>query len=131
MKALNMKTLTLTLACLGLILPAIAAEGMHRMPDGTMMSDHGMHEAEGTTPAGALKAGAGTIVATVNGLVCDFCAQSVRKTLLKEPGVIDAKVDLTAKTVTVSLAKGAGIPKDRLGSLLKEAGYDMTGYKVE
>lgn len=72
------------------------------------------------------------IFASVNGLVCDFCAQAIKKTLLKEPGVTDVNVDLTAKSVVVGLQADATlIEKERLGKLLLDAGYDMTGYKVE
>jgi copper chaperone CopZ len=130
----SMTALTL-MAGLTLVTPAFAAEsheGMHKMPDGTWMNNHTMTKEEpakvttqATTPTGY------TVIATVNGLVCDFCAQSVHKTLMKEPGVTDAKVDLSAKTVTVSLKDGAKLEEAHLGKLLKDAGYDMTSYKAE
>ena len=58
-------------------------------------------------------------------------AQGIKKTLLKEPGVTDVAVDLTAKTVKVALADGAELPEPRLKDLLKEAGFDMTSYEVK
>lgn len=120
------KTLTLGLILTTLTLPVFAAEnhqGQHQMPNGTWMTSTEMAAPAATQGK--------TIVATVNGLVCDFCAQSIRKTLLKEAEVKDATVDLTAKTVTVQLKEDATLPEAHLKALLKDAGYDMTAYKVE
>lgn len=100
--------------------------GMHQMGDGTWMKNHEMGEA--AKPAVATEGK--TVVATVNGLVCDFCAQAIRKTLLKEAEVKDAQVDLSAKTVTVQLKEDTELPEARLKALLKDAGYDLVGYKV-
>lgn len=99
-----------------------AHAGMHQMPNGAWMKNNEM--AVPTATEGK------TIVATVNGLVCDFCAQAIRKTLLKQAEVKDARVDLTAKTVTVELKEDTTLPEARLKALLKDAGYDMTAYKV-
>ncbi|HEX2858853.1 MAG TPA: heavy metal-associated domain-containing protein [Alphaproteobacteria bacterium] len=128
-----MKTQTLTLGLLmaTLSLPALAAEsheGMHQMPDGSWMKNAEMAAPEKAVNS-AVKADK-TVVASVNGLVCDFCAQSIKKTLMKEPGVTDVKVDLTAKTVTVGLKADGQLEEARLKGLLKEAGYDMIAYKV-
>jgi copper chaperone CopZ len=128
-----MKTQTLTLGLLmaTLTLPVLAAEsreGMHQMPDGSWMKNAEMAAPEKAASA-AVKADK-TVVASVNGLVCDFCAQSIRKTLMKEPGVTDVKVDLTAKTVVVGFKGDKVINEAALKTMLKEAGYDMTAYKV-
>lgn len=135
---MNTQILTLTAVLILATGAAFAAEsraGMHQMPDGTWMNNHAMMPADAAKPADAPAAkpaaGSQTVVATVNGLVCDFCAQSVQKTLTKEPGVAGAQVDLSAKTVTVALKPGASLAKDRLASLLKDAGYDLTGYRVQ
>lgn len=137
MKDLTMKT-TYTTFVLTAVMSVMAyptfaetaPEGMHRMPDGTLMSNHDM--------AAPVKAGetatittSNKIIAKVNGLVCDFCVQAIQKTLLKEPGVTDAEVDLTAKTVTVGLKDGATVEEARLGKLLQDAGYDMVSYTKE
>ncbi len=124
-----MKLQYITLALTALSLPAFAAEsheGMHKMPDGMMMKDM----EKPANPATAVKADK-HIIAKVNGLVCDFCAQAIKKTLTKEKGVTDVQVDLTAKTVTVGLAGDGMIEEARLKGLLKDAGYDMTSYKVQ
>jgi len=132
-----MKTSLTTLALaagIGMMtLPAFAVEaheGTHKMADGTVMANHEMH---GKAPAEkvAPMTASNKVVASVNGLVCDFCVQAIQKTLLKEPGVTEAHVDLTAKTVTVGLKDGARLEEARLGKLLEDAGYDMVSYKAE
>ena len=133
MKDHTMKTQTLTLGLLmaALSLPVLAAEsheGMHSMPDGSSMKNANM-AAPAAAATGDVK-GDKTLIANVNGLVCDFCAQSIKKMLMKEPGVTDVKVDLSGKTVTVGLKAGGDLPEARLKGLLKDAGYDMTAYKV-
>ena len=128
-----MKTLFLTLAFTALTVPALAADvppGMHRMPDGSLMPNAGMAAASAAAATPAANSGR-TVTATVNGLICDFCAQTIHKTLLKEPGVADAAVDLSAKTVTVRLRDGATLDRARLTGLLKDAGYDLTDYQAE
>lgn len=134
MKETTMKTQILTLALtLAVALSALAEtrEGMHQMPDGTWMSNHAMEAPAKATPTQAVKTSGKTITATVNGLVCDFCAQSIKKTLKKNPEVEDVQVDLTAKTVVVGFKGAKVIDEAALKAMLKEAGYDMTSYKVE
>ena len=127
-----MKTL-LTLSTLALISMPVWAEpsraGQHRMPDGIWMANHDTTKPASSSPT-AVKVSQHRVVARVNGLVCDFCAQSIRKTLSKEPGVREVQVDLSAKTVSIDLSGGATLERDRLGNLLREAGYDMTAYEV-
>lgn len=132
MKETKMKLQYMTLALAALSLPAFAAEShgeMHKMPDGTMMKDMDMSSME--APAAQPAKGDKVVIAKVNGLVCDFCAQTIKKTLMKEPGVTDVQVDLTAKTVTVGLKADGNLEESRLKGLLKDAGYDMTAYKVQ
>lgn len=45
---------------------------------------------------------ADTIKASVNGLVCAFCATAIEKTFMKQPAVEAVKVDLEHKLVTVT-----------------------------
>lgn len=131
-----MKTSLTTLALVAgigvMTFPAFAEahDGMHKMPDGTMMHNHEM-EAPAKAEKAATVTASNKIVAKVNGLVCDFCAQAVKKTLMKEPGVTEAQVDLSAKTVTIGLKDGAKLEEARLGKLLKDAGYDMVSYTAD
>lgn len=68
-----------------------------------------------------------TITVDVNGLVCDFCAQSVKKVISKEDGVENVDVDLTAKTVTIDVAEGKDVTNEKITQLIKDSGYDITG----
>ena len=67
------------------------------------------------------------IVAKVNGMVCDFCAQSVKKVLEKESAVQNVDIDLTAKEVRIALKSGQDLPDDVIKSGISYAGYDLVG----
>ena len=67
-----------------------------------------------------------TIKATVNGLVCSFCATGIEKTFKKQPAVEDVKVDLDTKLVTIRTKKGKRLDDKTITSLIKDAGYSVT-----
>ena len=69
--------------------------------------------------------GAATIEATVNGLVCGFCAQGIEKTLRKDPATADVVVSLEHRLVAVATKPGMDIADDTLRKALKNAGYDV------
>lgn len=129
-----MKLQTLTLLMVLTTLPVLAAHeghsGKHQMPDGTWMNNHEMEAPAKANPAKPMQVTGKTVTATVNGLVCDFCAQGITKTLLKQPGVADVQVDLSAKTVVVGFNDDKVLGEDDLKALLTAAGYDMTAYEV-
>lgn len=59
-----------------------------------------------------------------HGLVCDFCARGVEKTLLRHPGIAHVEVNLTQKRVTVHTKAGQTPPSDaELSQMLTSAGY--------
>lgn len=61
----------------------------------------------------------------VNGMVCDFCARTIEKTMKEADGVTDVAVDLTAKTVTLTLDPAQPTPDDKaLTALITDSGYD-------
>jgi copper chaperone CopZ len=77
------------------------------------------------TPAKA-EAGAGEILlAKVNGLVCDFCAQSIRKIVGKDEAVQKVYVDLSKGEVRVDLKPGKSLDDAALEALIRKAGYSM------
>lgn len=77
------------------------------------------------TPAKA-EAGAGEILlAKVNGLVCDFCAQSIRKIVGKDDAVQNVYVDLSKGEVRVDLKPGKSLDDAALEALIRKAGYSM------
>ncbi len=74
--------------------------------------------------AGAASA-AETIVAKVNGLVCDFCAQSLNETFGVMPEVDKIAVSLEQATVTVNLKPGATIDDAAVTKAIEYGGYDV------
>ena len=72
------------------------------------------------------EAGAGEILlAKVNGLVCDFCAQSIRKIVGKDEAVQKVYVDLSKGEVRVDLKPGKSLDDAALEALIRKAGYSM------
>jgi len=72
-----------------------------------------------------------TAMISVNGMVCAFCAQSIKKKVeaLKEVSSVD--VDLEKKMVTVKFKDGATIPDESLTDTITKSGYAVTGIKRE
>ena len=75
-----------------------------------------------------------TIKIGVEGMVCDFCAQSIEKVFLKQAGVEKVDVNLNIGKVTVKMADvfqddEDGISDERIKKLFLDAGYDVS--KIE
>jgi copper chaperone CopZ len=68
-----------------------------------------------------------TVTASVNGLVCDFCAASIKKVFRKEAAISDVKVDLDAGKVVLTFKPGQSLADDRIKTLIKQSGYALTG----
>jgi len=81
------------------------------------------------TLAGAAQAE--TIKATVNGLVCSFCATGIEKTFKAQPAVANVKVDLENKLVTIDTKSLQGLDDATITKLLTDAGYTVTDIKRE
>lgn len=62
---------------------------------------------------------------TVNGLVCDFCAQALEKTFGKRAEVNDIDVDLGNHRVAIDLKDGADINDETVTKLITNSGYDV------
>ncbi|MBK8197817.1 MAG: heavy-metal-associated domain-containing protein [Acidobacteria bacterium] len=76
--------------------------------------------------ASAMEAGAGEIlVAKVNGLVCDFCAQSIRKTFGKEDAVQKVYVNLDKGEVRIDLKPGKSMDDAAIEKLIRKSGYSL------
>ena len=72
-----------------------------------------------------------TIKIEVQGLVCDFCAQSIDKVFSKQAGVEKVDVNLNNGRVTVKMADvfeddEVGISDETIIKLLQDAGYEVT-----
>lgn len=79
-------------------------------------------------PAQASHAGHHIFV-TINGLVCDFCAISMKKVFGKRAEVHDVDVNLTTKIVTLGLNKGKEISDEDIKKGITDAGYTVVGIK--
>ncbi len=67
-----------------------------------------------------------TIKATVNGLVCAFCATGIEKTFKAQPAVDNVKVDLENKLVTIDTKSLEKLDDATITKLLTDAGYTVT-----
>ena len=83
---------------------------------------HGSNPPERTAASRAAHAG-GVIGVRVNGLVCDFCAQSIRKVFLRTGAVEETDVNLKNGRVTVYLKEGGNLADETVKKLLKDSGY--------
>ena len=72
-------------------------------------------------------AAADTIKATVNGMVCGFCATGIEKTFKAQPEVKTVDVDLENKLVTLQTKQGQTIDDSKIRKLLGNAGYSVVG----
>lgn len=66
------------------------------------------------------------IKASVNGLVCAFCATSIEKTFKAQPAVDTVKVDLESKLVTITTKPDQTMDDESIKKLIEEAGYAVT-----
>jgi copper chaperone CopZ len=63
--------------------------------------------------------------ATVNGMVCAFCAQGIEKSLMKMPQTKAVFVDLKKKIVAVEAKDGQTLDGKKISAEIKDAGYDV------
>jgi copper chaperone CopZ len=77
------------------------------------------------TPASLAADPTKDIVIKVNGMVCDFCAQSLKKVFGKEDSVNDIVVNLDDQTVTVDTKDGATLSDEKIKELIEWGGYDL------
>jgi len=68
-----------------------------------------------------------TIKASVNGLVCSFCATGITKTFKAQAAVDQIKVDLDSKLVTINTKSGQTMDDATITKLLTNSGYTVTG----
>lgn len=130
-----MKTFKIIGAATALILlaqPAAAQQSKmdHSQMDHSQMQhddqDHNHPEMDKESLAeDVISAGAPTIVAKVNGLVCDFCAQALKKVFKKEAAVESLNVDLDAGEVRIALKEGQTLSDERVAKLIRKSGYSL------
>jgi copper chaperone CopZ len=68
-----------------------------------------------------------TILASVNGMVCAFCATGLEKTFKKQAAVDSVKVDLEKKLVTLATKPNQTLDDATVTKLIAAAGYTVVG----
>lgn len=68
---------------------------------------------------------ADTVLATVNGMVCAFCAQGIEKRLTKMPSAQAVFVDLKRKVVAVEAKPGQALDQKVITAEITDSGYDV------
>jgi copper chaperone CopZ len=66
---------------------------------------------------------------SVNGLVCDFCAQAIEKSFRRHAEVNDVRVDLTAKLVSVDFKPNTNLDDAAIRRIITNAGYTVTNVR--
>ena len=69
------------------------------------------------------------ILVTVNGLVCDFCAISMKKIFMKKDPVAAVTVNLTTKIVEIDLKPGKTLDDGEIKKGIADAGYAVVTIK--
>ncbi len=70
-------------------------------------------------------AAAQNVDVTVNGMVCSFCAQGIKKKFTAEDAVDKINVSLEKHQVSLAMKDGKSLTDDRITSLLKDSGYSV------
>ncbi len=65
-----------------------------------------------------------TVQATVDGMVCSFCAQGIVAHFKKHSAVSNVHVDLTRKLVILEEKKGATIKDEEITAFIKKSGFE-------
>lgn len=66
-----------------------------------------------------------TVDVHVNGMVCSFCGQGIKKKFGARPEIDKVDVSLKDKIVKLNLKNGADIGDDEIRSILKDSGYQV------
>ena len=69
------------------------------------------------------------IIVNINGMVCDFCAQSLKKVFGKEDNVNGIAVSLDDQTVTVDTKNGTDLTDEKIKELIEWGGYELIEIK--
>jgi copper chaperone CopZ len=71
-----------------------------------------------------------SLKATVNGMVCAFCAQGIEAKLSKLPQAQSVYVNLGQKVVAVEIKDGATLSPDVVREAVKDAGYEVAAIET-
>ena len=74
----------------------------------------------------------GEIHVSVNGLVCDFCAQSIQKLFNKEESVEAVDINMDKGMIKIDLKDGQNMDDNLITKLITDSGYNVERiYRVE
>ena len=74
----------------------------------------------------------GEIHVSVNGLVCDFCAQSIQKLFNKEKSVEAVDINMDEGMIKIDLKDGYNMDDNLITKLITDSGYNVERiYRVE
>ncbi|MFM6927141.1 MAG: heavy-metal-associated domain-containing protein [Bdellovibrio sp.] len=62
----------------------------------------------------------------VKGMVCSFCAQGITKKFKEQPEVANVEVSLEKKFVKLTYVEGKQLSHEKIETLLKDAGYEVS-----
>lgn len=71
-----------------------------------------------------------SLKATVNGMVCAFCAQGIEKRISSMSATKEVYVDLKNKTVAVEPKDGMTLDEKAIAAEIKDAGYDVVKMEI-
>ena len=72
-----------------------------------------------------------TISATVDGMVCQMCAQGLKQKIEKHKSVQQLDVDFKTSTIKVSLKSKKSLRNTELKKLVEEAGYSVAKNSIK
>jgi copper chaperone CopZ len=67
------------------------------------------------------------VTVKVDGMVCDFCAQSLKKVFGKQDAVEAINVDLDKGEIIIDVKEGQTLDHDTITKLVVDSGYTVTG----
>lgn len=70
------------------------------------------------------------VVIAVDGMVCDFCAQSIKKVFGKQDAVNDVGVDLDKGEITLDLKDDKILDNQTMTKLVTDAGYTVRNIDI-
>ncbi|MFN4024256.1 MAG: heavy-metal-associated domain-containing protein [Hyphomonas sp.] len=83
------------------------------------------------TPVATKQASGEAVTAHVNGLVCDFCAQSIQKLFGREAAVSNVHVDLGKGEVHIAMKPGQTMEDAAIEKLIRKSGYSLVKLERE
>lgn len=72
---------------------------------------------------------AADVVVSVNGLVCDFCAQAIERSFRRRAEVNAVRVDLTEKLVSIDFRANQSLDDETIRDIITRAGYTVTNVR--